>query len=234
LIRVKIPGVLTNPAEKPRALKYLTEYFATYPLDTQDVPEGRYTGSHFERFGGDRRKTDKDIFSADDVVSLSLLSVRLKGHAVLHLLDADNARLSALLAQVPADVDLVDVPLADIKSGWPAWDLYEALKKIKGIGTTSASKLLARKRPRLIPIRDADVTRSLDLGKGDFWKPLAEALRTPGFGAGGGTLHDYLLELREASDIGDDISPLRVFDVVVWRDAQDGVGGRTVTKPPGR
>jgi hypothetical protein len=213
----------------PRAKKYLTEYFAPYTLDTQTVPKGRYTGSRFERFGADRRQSNQDVFVADDVVSLSLLSVRLKGHAVLHLLEADNARLSALLAQVPADVDLVDVPLADIKAGWPAWDLYDALKEIKGIGTTSASKLLARKRPLLIPIRDVDVARSLELGKGDFWKPLAEELRTPGYGAEGGTLHDYLLELREASGIGDDISPLRVFDVIVWRDAQDGVGGRTVT-----
>lgn len=221
---MKLPGVLTDPDQRSRALEYLTEYFAPYPLDTQDVPKGRYTGSRFERFRADRREADKNTFTADDVVSLSLLSVDLKGHAVLHLLEADNARLSALLAQVPADVDLVEVPLADIKAGWPAWDLYDALKEITGIGTTSASKLLARKRPLLIPIRDVDVARSLDLGNGDFWKPLAEALGSPGYGAGGVTLHEYLLELRTASGIGDDISPLRVFDVIVWRDAQDSAG----------
>lgn len=217
---MKIPEVLKDLGERPRALKYLTEYFATYPLDTQAVPKGRYTGSHFERFRADRREADKNTFTADDAVSLSLLSVDLEGHAVLHLLEADNARLSALLARVPADVDLVNVPLADIEPEWPAWVLYDALKEISGIGATKASKLLSRKRPRLVPIRDTEVERSLELDDGEFWKPLAEALRTPGYGAGGGTLYEYLLELREASHIGDDISPLRVFDVIVWRDAQ--------------
>lgn len=33
--------------------------------------------------------------------------------------------------------------------GWPAWDLETALCALPGIGWTKATKLIARKRPRL-------------------------------------------------------------------------------------
>ncbi|MCZ4590634.1 DUF6308 family protein [Rhodococcus opacus] len=36
--------------------------------------------------------------------------------------------------------------------GWPAWDLETALRGLRDVGGMKATKLIARKRPRLFPI----------------------------------------------------------------------------------
>lgn len=75
---------------------------------------------------------------------------------------------------------------------------------------TKASKLMARKRPRLVPIYDTVVTRVLNTVK--FHRdPIREALRVDG-----GALHTRLLTIRDAAGLPDEISALRVLDVVTW------------------
>ena len=94
----------------------------------------------------------------------------------------------------------------------PAWVLEDALRGLPGIGRTIASKLMARKRPRLVPIYDKVLRRVMGLEEGQ-WVPLNLALR-----ADGQALQKRLLGLRDAADVPAAVSALRVLDVIAWRD----------------
>jgi hypothetical protein len=88
------------------------------------------------------------------------------------------------------------------------------LKTVHGIEWVVANKLLARKRPRLLPVYDNDV-RDLLGAPTDFWASLRETLA-----ADDQALHRRLLNIRDEAGVGDDVSALRVFDVVCWMLAQ--------------
>ena len=92
--------------------------------------------------------------------------------------------------------------------------LYEDLCALPNTGPTTASKLLARKRPRLRPIYDS-VVAAVTGTRDRQWEPLREGLR-----ADGGALHHRLLRLREAAELPPEVSALRVLDVVAWMDGR--------------
>ncbi len=74
------------------------------------------------------------------------------------------------------------------------------------------TKLIARKRPRLIPIYDAEINRVLGLNEGAHWAPLAAELQSSGR-----QLHTRLMELHASARLAPEVSPLRVLDVLSWR-----------------
>jgi hypothetical protein len=77
---------------------------------------------------------------------------------------------------VPDDVDLWEATDEQLA---PAYELYRALRSggvLAGVGRTTASKLMARKRPRPIPIVDSAVRGALEI-EGDSWIELRSALR---------------------------------------------------------
>ncbi|PTU57882.1 hypothetical protein DBB34_01810 [Sphaerisporangium cinnabarinum] len=168
-----------------------------------------WAGSRFERLagGGDRPET-VDRFTADDLVAVSLLSVNVPPHGAIDLLETRADEFAQLLAEIPHDVELVD--LESIPDDWAPGRLWEALRDIHGIGWVTAGKLLARKRPRLVPVYDT-VVRAAVQPTASFWEALRAELR-----ADDRALHRHLVSLRDEAGIGDDISALRVFDVVVW------------------
>nr|WP_231138045.1 DUF6308 family protein [Rhodococcus opacus] len=84
-----------------------------------------------------------------------------------------------------------------------------------GIGQTKATKLIARKRPRLYPIWDSVVSQVLGTERSHL-NPVREALR-----ADDGALHRRLLSLREEAGLPEEISVLRVFDVIAWMDGKN-------------
>ncbi len=56
----------------------------------------------------------------------------------------------------------------------PAWSLMGALHQLPGVGATKASKLFARKRPRLRPIYDSVVAEVMDTRQ-QHWEPTGQA-----------------------------------------------------------
>ncbi len=121
---------------------------------------------------------------------------------------------SQLLRELGPDRDLVDEerPLED---DWIGWRMMAALRTHGDVGGTIASKLLARKRPRLRPIGDSVVAKTTGTEK-NLWEPLRQALR-----ADDRALQQRLLRLRTAAGLPDDVTPLRVFDVIAWREGKD-------------
>ncbi|MFE6233751.1 DUF6308 family protein [Cellulosimicrobium sp. NPDC057862] len=197
-----VPEILTPPF-RADAVSLLRSYFGPISGATG------WTGSRFERFAGGGDGSDvADRFTAADLVAVTLLSVDVPARGAIDLLETRADEFSALLTEIPTDLELVDV--VSIPESWAPTRLWTALRDIRGIGWVTAGKLVARKRPFLIPVYDT-VVQGAVRPTGSFWEALRVALR-----AHDRALHRYLVELRDEAEIGTDISPLRVFDVVVW------------------
>ncbi|MFE7526927.1 DUF6308 family protein [Kitasatospora sp. NPDC057542] len=182
-----------------------------------------YTGAHFERLagGGDRPET-ADRFTADDLIAITMLSVSVEPHGAVELLTDPDGHWRRLLSAIPRDARLEDPACAPLVApGGPATELWERLAnprgtypgKPDGVGPVVAGKLLARKRPHLIPVYDVRVKALFRRPRVDttFWSALADALR-----ADGGALRARLAGLRTEAGIGEDIGVLRVLDVIAW------------------
>ncbi|MFL1905716.1 DUF6308 family protein [Streptomyces tauricus] len=171
-----------------------------------------FTGSRFEHLagGGDLPET-ADVMTAADLIAVQTLSVTVPADAALNLLEGSTGReLSALLRAIPADVDMAECGTADLETDSSADRAWRLLHAQPGIGWVTAGKLLARKRPRLLPVYDRVVRCAV--GRPDaYWLTLRAALR-----AEGGLLQRELLTVREAAGLPRSVSALRVCDVVVW------------------
>lgn len=208
---LRLPHTLTSEG-RDQAIDYLRSYFA--PRTTTSG----YTGSRFERLGGGGdQPVVADEFTSEDFVAVSLLSVDVPGAAALAILEERQDHLSALLRKIPLDRHLADVDPTEIVNTWPAWRLESELLSIHGLGPTTVSKLIARKRPLLVPVYDTLVAGLLK-PVGGYWASLNAELRR-----NDRALQRHLIALRDEAYIGDDISPLRVFDVVAWRTAKDAL-----------
>lgn len=170
--------------------------------------EAAYTGARFEHLGGEQVA---DEVTAEDLVAVQMLSVRVPARAALELLEGERGRqLSELLRRIPVDVDMVEVDAAELHRDSAADQAWRLLFRVKGIGWVKAGKLLARKRPRLLPVYD-NVVKCLLGSPSHFWLPLHAALR-----ADGNALHHTLLDLRKRAGVPETVSALRVCDIVLW------------------
>lgn len=208
LMTLTLPGCLQNP-DDAEALRLLRRYYAS------DENGPAAVGALWDAFDpSGQRASDADRLTSDDLVSLSLLSENVPGSAAHTLLVTDAERFSRLLADVGPDRDLgaQAEPVDDDGAGSR---LYAAVRKLDGMGPTRASKLLARKRPRLFPIRDGVVEQVLGLGR-DFWEPLRAALR-----ADDSALDKRLGRLHAQVGLPPEVTRLRVLDVLAWREGKD-------------
>ncbi|MGY1621065.1 DUF6308 family protein [Geodermatophilus sp. SYSU D00965] len=201
----RLPEALQTE-DDTRALAYLREY---YGLDGGTA----YTGSYFDDWGDEQ---DPNRFTAEDVVAVTFLSVVVPPMAAHRLLIEHTELLAGLLEDLGPDRDLVDEDRT-IDDAWPGRRLNRALQdRLAGVGPTIASKLCARKRPRMIPIYDS-IVRDVTDARLAQWEPLRQELR-----ANGGVLHDRLLRLRDEVGLDDRISAIRVHDVVTWMEGKYG------------
>ncbi|PVY30621.1 hypothetical protein C7458_104152 [Williamsia muralis] len=133
--------------------------------------------------------------------------------AALRILDPGQHHLNEVLAVLPHDLDLVNADDEHLRHGEQLWKMT----RTAGVGPVTTSKLLARKRPRLLPVIDTVVKDVLTHPRrGDFYRTLRHHLA-----ADGHALHRHLEAVRERADIGSDISAIRCFDVIVWLAGRD-------------
>ena len=98
------------------AIRWLRHY---YGLDN-----GRpYTGASFEEVAS--RNPDPDTIDTADFTSISMLSVQVPATAALRLLVRDAPEISALLARIPSDLDLVDADAALLTAPSAADELWD-------------------------------------------------------------------------------------------------------------
>ncbi len=184
------------------------------PIGSNTSPR---TGTRFDDWagGGDHPDVANRI-TADDLVAVSFLSVDVKGRAAIGLLEKHPGEISDLLRQIPVAVDLWNADVERLnRPGEAEYELWNLLRGHEygkwGIGPTRASKIMARKRPRLIPIYDSVVRPLMGLeNSGGSWTAWHAAL-TNGTG-----LPERLESIRKAAGAPEYISTLRVMDIVLW------------------
>lgn len=171
------------------------------------------SGRHFERFSA---MGNPNRFEATDILAVEALSVGVHPNSAAKLLDTEAEDFNSLLRQIPANLDMWQVPRLVLADDSPASVLYERLKDLHDVGPVTASKLLASKRPRLIPVKDSLVSQVLQPPDGRFWLPM----------------YDQLLDDHRRKQISSvvslplgEVSLLRRIDVAVWMHAR-GSGGQ--------
>src|ERR1019366_82789 len=145
----------------------------------------------------------RDEVTPDDLLAVSLLDIAWRPQAVRQLLDTGAEKVSGMLAAISSDTDLWKASDADLAAVDPLW---YALLAMPGVGTATASKLLARKRPRLCPVSDKVVIRAAG-APGWTWESLRYLLQDPGARA----------EVEALRPLwAGNASLLRILDVAIW------------------
>jgi hypothetical protein len=158
-----------------------------------------FAGLSFTCLGSNPR----DAVTASDLLAVSLLDIAWRPEAVRQLLGTSAAMVSGLLSAIRSDIDLWEASDEDLAAVDPLWD---ALLQMPGVGTATASKLLARKRPRLCPVSDKVVIQAVGL-PGWTWEALRTFLQDPSARA-------EVEALRPPSAVV--VSSLRILDVAIW------------------
>lgn len=192
----------------------------------------RYSGSWFDSYPSPPTEAAQlggvaNGIDADDIIATTMLSIEVRlrstsGFDPLKLLRlAENhAKIADLLQQLPTDTDLHELSGEQYQSligadQAPAAQLWTLLRDEDKIAfpPVTTFKLLARKRPRLLPLRDGLLQRALGAPP-DWWRAWWEAFQADP------ALVDRLDDIRNAAS-APTLSTLRVADVAVWMAEQD-------------
>lgn len=199
-------GPIRRLFDKDR-LEATTTLVRTYFTDPQ------YAGATFNAIG----VNDPYSIGADDLLAVHMLSVPISPALARATLEDDRGRreIVRLLCGIDPELRLWDDGAdASLRA---ANDLWDILDRVRGVGSVIAGKLLARKRPHLIPIADDLVWDYLKPEKGLFWGTLRQVLQDA-------DLRDRIEGLRPESldsvEMRDKISTLRLLDVAIWMNAK--------------
>jgi hypothetical protein len=199
-----------------RSVTDLRRYFGV------GLPQGvlpPLTGGRFELLGGGGDlPTNRDVITPTDLIAVEMLSVRIPPRVSLDLLEGDLGRqVSTFLRAIPTDVLLGSDEAAEhIEDDSAADAAFGLLRAQPGVDWVITGKLLARKRPQLIPVYDRVVRCAYRTGEG-FWKWQHCRLREEG-----GALGARLAALRAEAGVPQEVSLLRILDVVFWMRHRDG------------
>ena len=189
--------------DRSHALELLTAY----------LTPGLFTGSLWDPAIERRATPDSwNLIDVEDLYSPTLLSAPIRasaGQAIIERADAIGTHLRGIDPEVSLwhpDSHKVDDALCCAER------LTRELKRIPHIGPTKASKLIAAKRPALIPIWDSQVCLALGAGRmswRQYWMAWRRTLTT-----------EVVEQLRHlATEAGrGSLSPLRTIDIIIWMD----------------
>jgi hypothetical protein len=206
------PAIL-EPMFAPLAGELLRDYYTA----TTDSGRTWFTGARFETLGERwNEPSNANRITAGDVVAVSCLSVRVQGAAAIRILETEAEPIGELLAAMPRiSVPLWEVSEAEVGPDSAAGKLWQLLRSGRdGLGPTTVSKLLARKRADLAPIYDSVVASALGMTQsGGHWARMRGLMLTSVDGA---PLHERLGAMATDVGLAPLVTPLRVFDVLVW------------------
>jgi hypothetical protein len=202
-----------DPVDKVR------EYFGR-PGSSEGVP---FDGAAFETFG--RAWSDNNQVTPADLVAVTLLSMEIRRNsrsgistdAALRI-EADSGRIATILSRIPTDRELWTLSGPEyerwVGPGSPSDLLWTYFRSECGLGPVATFKLLARKRPELLPIRDSATAAALG-STNRWWESWWRALSSSP------DLRGLIGEIR--SDAGvEHLSLLRTADIVIWQRRNEG------------
>ncbi|MCB0960863.1 MAG: hypothetical protein KDB04_15250 [Acidimicrobiales bacterium] len=187
--------------------RQVARYYADSPPSLD--PPGRrrstgYSGRWFDRL---RLESPISSFAPVDFLAAEALSVQLPPHAVAAILLTERDYFDGLLRQIPEATALWEVAHDELSPGAPLQQLYEALRTFDDVDAVKASKLLALKRPALVPIYDRAVRTFLAPPRGGFWALVREWLSDE-------VARDEIMEATSTAPSG--VGLLRRLDVAIW------------------
>lgn len=211
-----IRSALTDISQQ-EAIRYLQEYFS--------LEDPFYTGAHFESL--ESYNNIEDRITASDLYAVATLNTPIGRQAAMGILITEADELNGYLAQITSrnlgslSADEFNEHLGADSAAAKLWDALRRRTKPTEekwkIGPTRASKIMARKRPHLIPINDRVIRRVIDKKRGEEdWQLWWEALTCDN------ELERRADALRTAID-KPGLSTLRVFDIVLWMSGTMGV-----------
>lgn len=193
---------------------------AQYFEESSSFPgTGTFTGSHFESFAGAPNPVNE--VTAADLLAVQTLAITVSSRAALGILETYAQRISELLSDIDPTLKLEEVRdegdfeavLGKNSSAQALWDLLRRNNpeaKRWNLGATTASKIMARKRPHLIPIDDSVVTRVIGRGTASSWRMWRDELLADNY------LIERAEEIKEHVE-RTDLSTLRALDIVLWQ-----------------
>lgn len=188
--------------EQQRAIASLLEYMSTA------------TGRRFEALASE---SEPNRITVNDILAVSMLGVNVPARKAIWLLEDGADLVSEKLAAIgPQDIEIWE-PSADLTEGGPAWQLWDIVRNQRNggpqMGAAKTSKLLAAKRPHLIPVQDSAVVRALKHAAREiYWSKWQDGLT----GRDGAARRAEVAELRAKVQTGTQLSLLRVLDIVIW------------------
>lgn len=185
----------------PQAAALVSEYYDE---------TGPFAGATFETLG----TNEPNRIGVDDLLALTLLDVKVTPPGIRQVLTRDAALLSASLAAIPTDLPLWEADDATLER---ATQLYKHLKNVPSIKQVVAGKLLARKRPMLIPVVDKWVIDALKAPKNSYWVSIREALQDQ-------ARRDRIEACRATAPVS--VSTLRLLDVIIWMQFSQSTNAR--------
>ena len=206
------PTVVAEARERVRSV-LLDETRSARDLALYYDPDGDYAGPIFDNQAG----SSADDITADDLLAITAMQVSASPRALGRFLT--NVDVRAELRQALADTP--NEPLWEAApDGLQAMDtLYQLVKRQFSDGNmwVSATKLCARKRPRLVPVRDSVIVTGLGLPNRDFRQDsliIGAIMDDP----------DVRLQLRRCAEIADpdhltilaEVAELRLLDAILW------------------
>lgn len=222
-----MPNKAMQEITDTQALGYLERYFGN------GAGQNGFLGLNFETFG-EGGNGDPFAITASDLLAVSMLSVHVPAEAALAIIGQDAARISGLLRKLDPSVRFEELGQGEFDDllgpAGPAQELWDLLRRNGserwGIGATTASKIMARKRPHLIPIYDSVVADATCMKSSrHHWSLWYQALAphaAPDANVSATlTLSQRLGVLREQSGLSDK-SLLRILDVVIWMHHRKG------------
>lgn len=203
------PAWFFDGPRRAEAVQALKDYFD---------PVTGATGAWFERLA-DREHPNE--ITAQDLVAVSSLAVEIPARKSIWILGLGAAEVTALLEKFqPRDIALWS-DAADLSRESPAWELWKLIQEkanacppgYSGMGVTKTSKLLAAKRPNLIPIQDSLVNSALFKRHIDnYWEPWQRLHQSNE----GTQLRQAAESVRDEAGVGELLGPLRIIDIVIW------------------
>lgn len=156
--RLDVPGQLLDPTH---ARHLLGEYLS------RDKSGLLYSGAAFDLYPDPLLPGSAYVITDSDLVAVALLGTRTTGHEALAITRDRVGEIRRLLEEIPAHASIEGTD-ADrlLHPDGPAWQLWTLLRDIRdrtkdaALGPVAAGKLLARKRPGLIPISDSRTAKS--------------------------------------------------------------------------
>jgi hypothetical protein len=158
---------------------------------------------------------DPWVLSAADLLAATLLDVRFGPSAVRALLPGGELAtvVSHLLARLPIGVPLWEATERDLAWANALWHVVR--DNAVDVGPTKTGKLLARKRPDLLPVIDDVVTTHIECAGDTYWMTFRAVL------------HDHALRRRVAM-IRPGAPVLRNLDTMMWMHWSESERARAV------